>query len=53
MYAATREMADGRRDPNTGTCSAISSSMKLKAVRAFIVHSETGFDQALFDLRGY
>jgi hypothetical protein len=27
--------------------------MKLKAVRAFIVHSESGFDQALFDLRGY
>jgi len=53
MYAATQQMADGRRDPNTGKCSAISSSMKLKAVRAFIVHSESGFDQALFDLRGY
>jgi hypothetical protein len=53
MYAATQALADGRRDPVTGQCSAISSSMKLKAVRAFIVHSESGFDQALFDLRGY
>ncbi|MEY2625473.1 MAG: hypothetical protein RL412_1248 [Pseudomonadota bacterium] len=53
MYAATEAMADGRRDPNTGRCSAISSSMKLKAVRAFIVHAEPEFDQALFDLRGY
>jgi hypothetical protein len=53
MYAATVALADGRRDPNTGQCSAISSSLKLKAVRAFIVHSDPEFDQALFDLRGY
>jgi hypothetical protein len=53
MYAATVALADGRRNPDTGQCSAISSAMKLKAMRAFIVHSEAGFDQALFDLRGY
>ena len=53
MYAATKALADGRRDPQTGECSAISSAMKLKAVRAFIVRDESTFDPAIFDLRGY
>lgn len=53
MYAATRALADGRRDPATGQCTAISSAQKLKAVRAFIVHAPTDFDAAAFDLRGY
>lgn len=53
MYAATRALADGHRDPVSGQCSAISSALKLKAVRAFVVHPALGFDQSLFDLRGY
>lgn len=53
MYAATVRLADGRRDPVTGRCSAISSALKIKAVRAFIVHPPAHFDAALYDLRGY
>ena len=53
MYAATVRMADGRRDPDTGRCTAISSALKIEAVRTFIVHPPADFDAAQFDLRGY
>ena len=53
MYAATLRLADGRRDPETGRCTAISASLKIEAVRTFIVHPPAGYDAALADLRGY
>ncbi len=53
MYAATARLADGRRDPETGRCTAISSALKIEAVRTFIVHPPSGYDAALADLRGY
>lgn len=53
MYAATVRLADGRRDPASGACTAISSALKVKAVRAHVVHAPAGFDAALYDLRGY
>lgn len=53
MYAATVRLADGRRDPSSGQCTAISSALKIEAVRAFIVHPPETYDDALYDLRGY
>ena len=53
MYAATLRLADGRRDPDSGRCTAISSALKIEAVRTFIVHPPPGYDAALADLRGY
>lgn len=53
MYAASVRLADGRRDPTTGKCTAISSVLKVQAVRTFIVHSEAGENTALLDLKGY
>lgn len=53
MYAATVRLADGHRDPVTGQCTAISSALKVEAVRAFIVHPPESFDAAEFALRGY
>ena len=53
MHAATLRLADGRRDPHSGRCTAISSALKIEAVRTFIVHPPPGYDAALADLRGY
>lgn len=53
MYAATVRLADGHRDLNSGQCTAISSALKVKAVRAFIVHPPENYDPAQYDLRGY
>ena len=53
MYAASVRLADGRRDPATGQCTAISSVLKVTAVRTFIVHPEEGENPGQFDLRGY
>ena len=53
MHAATMRLADGRRDPRSGHCTAISSALKIEAVRTFIVHPPADFDAAQFDLRGY
>jgi hypothetical protein len=53
MYQASVRLADGRRDPATGKCTAISSVLKIKAVRAFIVHPSDTEDPGLYDLRGY
>lgn len=53
LYKATVELADGRRDPATGQCTAISSLLLVKAVRTFIVHPTEKAQPALYDLRGY
>ena len=53
MYAASLRLADGRRDPTTGKCTAISSVLKVSAVRTFIVHPSEDEDPAQYDLKGY
>jgi len=53
LYHATVKLADGRRDPKTGQCTAISSLLLVKAVRTFIVRTSEKAHPALYDLRGY
>lgn len=36
MYAAVLKMADGHRDPETGQCTTISTTIDIKAVPAFV-----------------
>jgi len=38
LYAAMRSLADGDRDPKTGTCSAISVAYDVEAIPAFVIH---------------
>jgi hypothetical protein len=38
VYAALNELADGYPDPKTGRCTAISSTMRLHAIPAFVIH---------------
>jgi hypothetical protein len=38
FYAALRDFADGRPDPETGECTAISAAYMVEAVPAFIIH---------------
>ncbi len=37
IYVASRELADGYPDPNTGECTAISEAMDIQALPAFVV----------------
>lgn len=37
-YEALHRLADGRKNPNTGQCTAISAAYQVEFVRAFIIH---------------
>jgi len=37
IYYSMKRLADGKRDPKTGKCSAISSQWKIKAAPAFVI----------------
>lgn len=41
VYASMKQLADGYPDPATGQCTAISSALKVEAVRAFVFRSDT------------
>jgi hypothetical protein len=41
-YNTLKKLADGMRDPNTGSCTAISSSLDLSAIRAFVTDVPDG-----------
>jgi hypothetical protein len=41
-HAALQELADGYRDPETGSCTALSSALQLDFVRAHIVREGDG-----------
>ena len=41
VYVAAKELADGYPDPETGECTALSSSYSVEAVPSFIIHPET------------
>ena len=41
IYTAAHELADGYPDPETGECTALSSSYSIEAIPAFIVKPET------------
>ncbi len=53
LYHATVRHADGRKDPKTGQCTAISSLLNVKAVHTFIIQPAEGEQPGLYDLRGY
>ena len=38
IYVAAKELADGYPDPETGECTALSSSYSIEAIPAFIIH---------------
>jgi len=40
LYVAAKELADGYPDPETGECTALSSSYTIEAVPAFVIHAE-------------
>lgn len=42
VYVAAKELADGYPDPETGECTALSSSYSIEAIPAFIIHEESG-----------
>jgi hypothetical protein len=42
VYVAGKELADGYPDPETGECTALSSSYDIEAVPAFIIHPPYG-----------
>jgi hypothetical protein len=41
MYVAAKQLADGYPDPETGECTALSSSYSIEAVPAFVIRTET------------
>jgi hypothetical protein len=43
---ASRRLADGYPDPNTGECTALSSAFKIEMVPAFVVHPNSKTAQA-------
>jgi hypothetical protein len=40
MYVAAHELADGYPDPETGECTALSSSYTIETIPAFIIRPE-------------
>jgi hypothetical protein len=40
LYVAAKDLADGYPDPETGECTALSSSYTIEAVPAFVIHPE-------------
>jgi hypothetical protein len=40
LYVAAKELADGYPDPETGECTALSSSYTIEAVPAFVIRAE-------------
>lgn len=40
MYVAAKQLADGYPDPETGECTALSSSYNIEAVPAFVIRGE-------------
>jgi hypothetical protein len=40
IYRASKALADGYPDPQTGQCTALSTAMTLEALPAFIVHPD-------------
>jgi len=38
LYAALHRLADGERDPATGTCKAVSVAFDVEAIPAFVIH---------------
>jgi hypothetical protein len=49
FYAALHRLADGHRDPKTGTCSALSVAFDLQAIPAFIIHPQKSADAGTGD----
>ena len=40
VYAALKQYADGYPDPKTGKCTAVSTSLDVEAIPAFVVHPD-------------
>jgi hypothetical protein len=40
LYTAMHSLADGDRDPKTGTCKALSIALDVQAIPAFVIHPE-------------
>jgi hypothetical protein len=46
MYEAMHRLADGKKDPATGKCTAISSAFLIEAIPAFVIHPQREIAQA-------
>jgi hypothetical protein len=52
IYVAAHQLADGHKDPKTGNCTALSTTLLMNAVGAFIIHpASAAVKEAKADVR--
>ncbi len=42
IYVAAHELADGHKDPKTGNCTSLSTTLLVDAVGAYVIHPDAG-----------